>query len=64
MVKVDITKKDIEALDIILNNTTYSGKNWVAVGFALGALRIKIANAAQQEKAGDKNDKGKRDCQT
>ncbi len=45
MVKVDITKKEIEALDIILKKT----KAPIIVGFLVGGLRAKRQQAVQKE---------------
>ena len=49
MVKIEIDKKEIEALDIMLKNTTYTGKNWSMIGYFIGNIRIKIQQAVQKE---------------
>lgn len=50
MVKIDVAEKEIEAFDIMLKNTTYTGKNWAMIGFLVGSLKIKMEQAIQKEK--------------
>jgi len=49
MVKIDIDKKEIEAFDMMLKNTTYTGKNWSVVGYLIGNFRMKIQQGVQKE---------------
>ena len=49
MVKVDIDKKEIEAFDAMLKNTTYTGKNWTIIGYLMGNLRLRIQQGIQKE---------------
>lgn len=49
MTKINIDKKEIEAFDIMLNNTAYIGKNWAMIGYLLGNLRIKMQQAVHKE---------------
>lgn len=49
MVKINIDEKEIEAFDIMLKNTTYTGKNWAMIGYLVGSLRIKMQQAVQKE---------------
>jgi hypothetical protein len=49
MIKINIDQKEIEAFDIMLKNTTYTGKNWSMIGYLIGNLRMKMQQAVQKE---------------
>ena len=49
MVKIEVDKKEIEAFDIMLKNTTYTGKNWSMIGYLIGNIRMKIQQGMQKE---------------
>ena len=62
MVKIDIDKKEIEAFDIMLKNTTYTGKNWTMIGYLIGNLRMKMQQGIQKEQEAQLRERyGKKD---
>lgn len=65
MTKINIDRKEIEAFDIMLKNTTYTGKNWSMIGYLIGNLRMKMQQGVQKEQEAQLREQyGKKDKDT